>query len=95
MKQWFRDRTEGLRLRWQLAMHGEVMILNAIDAIQAAAHQLTYPIDQHACRSFLYDASLNLKQLINYIDEPEPTFPDEHEADGIVVPRDFQHQESM
>ena len=100
---WWRFLFNELRLRWQLARYGEVMILNAIDAIDAANHQLDDALavalgldpvvretDIAAARDYMTIAIAHLKKVIDYSgDEPDPTEP--YEDDGIlhVVPKDY------
>ena len=96
---WWRFGFNELRLRWQLARYGEVMILNAIDAIDAANHQLDDALavalgldpvvretDIAAARDYMTIAIAHLKKVIDYSgDEPDPTEPNEDY--GITGPR--------
>lgn len=92
LRWWWVNLIAEIRLRWQLAMYGEVMILNAIDAIHAAGHQIDEePVDAKGALYFHDIALAHLKQVISYEDEPGPTDPYEYEGDGVshVVPKDY------
>lgn len=67
LRWWWGD----IKLRWHLAMEGEVAVLNVIDAVEGALiHIDEPPIDPVEASIYLKRAVLDLKQLINYEDEP-------------------------
>lgn len=58
-----------VKLRWKLAMEGEVAILNAIDAVDAALISTDEPADMDAVREYICKARTTLKDAIGYVDE--------------------------